>query len=95
MIHSCQGVLPRSVIILFVGEWKVDGHKLKAARKRAALSLRDLAQLSGVGYVTIHRIEAGKVDDAYPSTLRKLADALRVSPAELVSEREASREPGE
>ena len=72
----------------------MDGHKLKAARKRAALSMRDLARLSGVGYVTIHRIEAGKVADAYPSTLRKLADALRVQPSDLMSECEALPDEG-
>lgn len=64
----------------------MDGDKLKAARKRAAMSMRDLADASGVTLLTIHRIETGKVKDAFPSTLRKLAEALDVKPAELMSE---------
>lgn len=66
----------------------MDGAKLKAARKRAALSMRDLEEASGVKLITIHRIETGKVKDAYPSTLRKLAAALNVEPAALMSEQE-------
>lgn len=69
-----------------MGEWRVDGEKLRAARKRAALSMRDLEDASGVKLITIHRIETGKVRDAYPSTIRKLASALGVAPAELMSE---------
>lgn len=64
----------------------MDGEKLKAARKKAPLSMRDLAEMSGVRLQTIHRIETKKVDDAYPSTIRKLADALGIKPVELMSE---------
>lgn len=65
----------------------MDGDKVRAARKRAALTLRELAVVAGVHYVTLNRIERGKVKgDVYPSTLRKLADALGVKPAELMSE---------
>jgi len=86
----------RSVIARLLGEGvslynavsNVDGEKLKAARKKAALSMRDLEALSGVKLQTIHRIETHKVDDAYPSTIRKLAAALKVEPAELMSEQE-------
>lgn len=64
----------------------MDGTKLKALRKQAALSMRDLEDKSGVRLQTIHRIEAGKVNDAFPSTIRKLADALGVSPSDLMTE---------
>jgi transcriptional regulator with XRE-family HTH domain len=69
-----------------MGAWRLDGEKLKAARQRAALSMRDLEAASGVKLITIHRIETGKVRDAYPSTLRKLAAALHVEPMALMSE---------
>lgn len=70
----------------------MDGQKLKAVRKRAALSMRGLAEISGVRLQTIHRIEAGKVHDAYPSTIQKLATALGVRPDELMSEMETPDE---
>lgn len=66
----------------------MDGEKLKAARTRAALSMRDLEEASGVKLITIHRIETGKVRSAYPSTIRKLAMALGVEPVALMSEEE-------
>lgn len=68
--------------------WHVDSGKLKRARLNAALTIRELAERAGVGYLTVHRIEKGKVRDAYPSTLRKLAEALMMQPADLMSERE-------
>lgn len=71
-----------------MGEWRVDGNKLKAARQRAALTMRQLEAMSGVRLQTIHRIEAGKVKDSYPTTIRKLATALGVQPADLLSEHE-------
>jgi transcriptional regulator with XRE-family HTH domain len=69
-----------------MGEWHVDGQKLRDTRKRAALSMRDLAGKAGVGYLTVFRLEHGRVKDARPSTLRKLAAALKVEPAALMSE---------
>ena len=71
-----------------MGEWRVDGKKLKAARKRAALSMRELADRWGVRLQTIHRIETGKVSDSLGSTIRKLAEALGVEPVDLMSETE-------
>jgi transcriptional regulator with XRE-family HTH domain len=44
--------------------------------------LRELEEKSGVSYNTIWRIEAGR-QGAHPRTLRKLAEALGVEPAEL------------
>ena len=56
--------------------------KLRDARTRALLSQRDLAELTGVGPVTISRIESG-IQRPRPSTLRKIAKALGVRPADL------------
>jgi transcriptional regulator with XRE-family HTH domain len=74
-----------------MGDWRVDGRKVRAARHRAALSLEELAKLAGVGHITIHRIETGKVkSDPYPSTVRKIAAALKVEPVDLMTEEDAA-----
>jgi DNA-binding Xre family transcriptional regulator len=46
------------------------------------MSISDLSEVSGVHRNTIHRIEQGK--PAHTTTIRKLARALEVEPAELV-----------
>ena len=64
---------------------RVDGEKLRQLRERRVLSLRELAELAGVGYVTIRRLETGATDSALPRTVRALAKALGVEPAELIA----------
>lgn len=39
---------------------RVNGIALKALRERSGLSLRDLGELAGVGFKTIHDIERGQ-----------------------------------
>ena len=56
-----------------------DGRKVREWRLRRALTLRQLGELSGVAYDTIHGIETGK-QQPRPSTVRRLADALGVAP---------------
>lgn len=59
---------------------------LRSARQRLGLTQRQLATRAGMGQGTItklERLERG----AYPQTLRKLAAALGVSPADLVDDR--------
>jgi transcriptional regulator with XRE-family HTH domain len=73
--------------------WKEDREKclnrsiplssLRAVRRRTGLSQRDLGRLAGVSPGTVYRLENG-LRGAYPGTVRKLAAALDVSPAELV-----------
>lgn len=50
--------------------------ELKKTRLSQGLSLRGLAELSGVGFTHIQRIEAGA--DASTSTLNKLCNVLGV-----------------
>jgi len=58
--------------------------KLKRLREQQALSLTDLAQITGLSRVTINRIENGK-QKPMPRTTRKLAEALGVKVDELTS----------
>jgi predicted transcriptional regulator len=61
---------------------KIDGQKVMAARERAFLSKRELADRAGLDRSTIGRIEAG-VTEVYPRTIRKIAEALFVDPMSL------------
>ena len=63
----------------------MDREKLKAERKKAALSFRAFGELSKVSYVTLQRLEAG-LATAHPSTIKKIADALGIKPVEVMSE---------
>lgn len=56
--------------------------RLKQLREEAVLTVHELAEASGVSDDTISKIENGQ-RVARPSTLRKLARALEVSPQEL------------
>ncbi len=61
--------------------------KLRELRRLRVLTLRELEEVSGVSYNTIWRLENG-YREARPSTIRRLAAALEVEPAELVVARE-------
>ncbi len=63
---------------------EVDTIRLKQIREARALSLRELADLSGVAHNTIWRIEDGRRKQTHPRTVRKLAAALGVEPTELM-----------
>ena len=56
--------------------------RLKGLRERKALTQEELAHKAGINRVTLARIETGA--QPYPATVRKLADALGVEPAELM-----------
>ncbi len=58
---------------------------MKQVRRERALSQRDLSRMTGVAFDTISRLETGK-QEAQPKTIRKLAEALRVEPKELMKE---------
>ncbi len=61
---------------------------MRELRRLRVLTLRELEEESGVSYNTIWRLENGH-REARPSTIRKLAAALGVDPAELVTVGEA------
>jgi len=56
---------------------------LKEWREKRGLSVRKLGKLSGVHYVSIVRMESGKLDPQV-STLLKLCGALGVTPNQLL-----------
>ncbi|MFC2058364.1 helix-turn-helix domain-containing protein [Chloroflexota bacterium] len=57
---------------------------LRRIRELRALSQRELAAKSKINVATVNRIEAGH-HKPRPSTIRKLAKALKVEPEELLS----------
>ena len=56
---------------------------LKEWREKRGLTVRKLGELSGVHYVSIVRMESGKLDPQV-STLLKLCHALGVTPNQLL-----------
>jgi len=64
--------------------------RLRAVRESRALSQSELAERANVSKGTIVRLEAG--NDAHPPTVRKLADALGVPPAQLIGTEPSSAE---
>ncbi len=57
--------------------------RLKLLRQRKALTQQQLAEKAGVNRATIARLEGG-TDEPFPTTVRKLADALGVDPEDLM-----------
>ena len=57
--------------------------RLKEWRRRRKLSLRRLGEKSGVHYVSLAKMEAGKLDPRL-STLLKLCKALEITPNDLI-----------
>jgi len=59
--------------------------RLRELRALAVLSQEELAERAGVSESTVRKIETGVVSP-HPRTIRKLADALGVTPRELLVE---------
>jgi len=59
--------------------------RLRAYRERKALTQRELAEAAGLTRPNIARLEAGR-QAAIPGTVRKLALALGVEPADLMDD---------
>jgi transcriptional regulator with XRE-family HTH domain len=61
------------------------GDRLRALRVRRALTQEELAEEADVGTNTVARLERNE-SEPHMSTLRKLARALDVDPAELIGD---------
>lgn len=59
---------------------------LKTIRQEMHLTQEELADMSGVGRVTISRLETGELKETTAGTLSKLARALNVTIDKLVEE---------
>lgn len=67
---------------------EIDVKRLRELRRQKVLSMRELAEQSGLNYNTVWRLE-NRLTDAHPRTIRKIAGALGVDPGELVLEGES------
>ncbi len=64
---------------------KIDGEKLREIRRSRFLTRDELHEKSGVARDHIGRLERGEIPgESRMATIRKLASALEVDPAELV-----------
>lgn len=64
--------------------------KLRKLREAHGLSLRALADMVGMSYVALFRLEVGETDPRL-STLRRLAAALGVTVGDIVREGEPAK----
>lgn len=64
----------------------LNGEKLRVLREERFLSHRELAKLAGVSPTTVLNLEVNPETTAQRRTVRKLAEALDVAPAELVKD---------
>lgn len=62
---------------------RIDGDKLRRLRRGSMLSLRELGERSGVAFDNINKFENER-RYAQPRTVRRLAEALDIDPAELM-----------
>jgi transcriptional regulator with XRE-family HTH domain len=62
------------------------GEKLKRLRRGQGLTQVELAKRAGVAQSTIVYIERNAREEPHPSTLRRLGEALGVTPADLLED---------
>ncbi|MGH2354805.1 MAG: helix-turn-helix transcriptional regulator [Chloroflexota bacterium] len=67
--------------------------RLRTVRERKALTQQELAERAGVSRPTVARIETYQVHP-YPTTVRKIAEALGVYPEALMEPESTSHQPG-
>ena len=69
-----------------LAEVATTGEKLKRLRRGRGWTQQELSEASGVAQSTIAQIEKMRREEPRPGTLKKLAEALDVSPAELLED---------
>ena len=62
---------------------KIDKNKLRPIREGKGLSQYELSKISGVSVVTINKLETTDTANPFPSTIDKIANALKVGNSEL------------
>ncbi len=73
---EAMGTMP---VVVYIGD------RLKDLRIKKALTQEELAERAGIGKNTVNRMERN-LTEPRPSTLRKLAGALGVEPADLLED---------
>jgi len=68
------------------------GHRIRETRAAQGLSLEQLARLTGISGPALSLIETGKRDPRL-TTLKRIADALRVAPVTLIADGPGNVEP--
>jgi HTH-type transcriptional regulator, competence development regulator len=63
---------------------RISGDKLRKVRDERLLSQRELAAKAGLSPTTILKLEADRIEDPHPRTVRKLTKALDVGPERLI-----------
>ena len=63
---------------------RISADNLRRLRNEHLLSQRELAEKAGLSPTTILKLEAGRVEESHPRTVRKLVQALSVDPSELL-----------
>lgn len=61
-----------------------DGDALRKSRVTRGLSIEDLSRATGLSWVTIYRLEAGRVMNARAETIAMISEALGVSMESLM-----------
>lgn len=69
---------------------RISSERLKAARRRAGLTVTELAAAAGVHFATMQRLEAGTTETPRFATVLNIAEALHVSVKSLL-DAEAAR----
>lgn len=73
-----------SHVMNYEEEWKYVRNRITELRKARGWSIQALADYANMDRADLSRIESGRVTGIYLTTLCRLAEALDVSPAELV-----------
>jgi XRE family transcriptional regulator, fatty acid utilization regulator len=79
------------MIILIIMRPRTIAQQVQAYREQQGLSQRGLARAAEVAAVLVTKLESGAITDPRISTLRKLAEALGVTVAELIGEAKPAR----
>lgn len=73
---------------------KFDGSRIKETRKRRGMSAEKLAEITGISAATIYRYENGDIASMPATKLKPIADALGVTPGDLIGWEDAPAVPG-
>lgn len=68
------------------------GERIKLRRKEIKMSADELAERVGISRSTIFRYEKGDIEKVGPEVLKKIADTLNVSPADLMGWEDGKQE---